>query len=161
MMQPNDKKERFSLAYIAAVAAHAGFDLVEPKVDRDSIDGTLISHFGRRPRIDFQAKATARGLLGDDLLKFPLSVKNYDDLRIEVIVPRMLVVVVLPNSEDAWLTQSEEKMVLRHCGYWATLADEPETNNRSTVTIEIPRSQRFDSATLTTLMMRASSGRLT
>lgn len=42
-MHPNTQKERFSLAYIAAVAAKAGFDLVEPPVDTDSIDGALIS----------------------------------------------------------------------------------------------------------------------
>lgn len=39
MMHSNDKKTRFSLAYINAVEACAGFDVVEPKVDIDSVDG--------------------------------------------------------------------------------------------------------------------------
>lgn len=55
-MHPNDKKERFSLAYIAAVAAHAGFHVATPELDRDSIDGILVCDDGKRPRIEFQAK---------------------------------------------------------------------------------------------------------
>ena len=55
-MHPNDKKERFSLAYIAAVAAHAGFHVATPELDRDSIDGILVCGDGKRPRIEFQAK---------------------------------------------------------------------------------------------------------
>lgn len=62
-MQSSDKKARFSIAYIGAVAAHAGYQVVEPPVDDDSIDGTIIGKEGRRPRIDFQAKATARDIL--------------------------------------------------------------------------------------------------
>lgn len=34
-MHPNDRKARFSLAYINAVASCAGFDVVEPTVDID------------------------------------------------------------------------------------------------------------------------------
>ncbi len=99
-MDLNHKKERFSLAYISAVAARTGFDLVEPRVDVDSIDGTLISHTGRRPRIEFQAKATARDVVGAEAVTFPLPVKNYDDLRAEVIIPRLLILVVLPEREE-------------------------------------------------------------
>jgi len=58
-MDLNAMKERFSLAYIGAVASQAGYYIVEPRVDQDSVDGTLMGDIGRRPRIDFQAKATA------------------------------------------------------------------------------------------------------
>ena len=157
-MDLNHRKERFSLAYISAVAARAGFDLVEPRVDVDSIDGTLISHTGRRPRIEFQAKATARDVVGAEAITFPLSVKNYDELRAEVIIPRLLILVVLPEREEDWLTHSEDSLILRHCGYWLSLAGEPERGNTTTVTVKIPRHQRFDPIALDALMHKANQG---
>ncbi len=159
-MHPNDKKERFSMAYIAAVAAHAGFHVARPELDRDSIDGILIADAGRRPRIEFQAKATARGIIGDETLAFPLSVKNYDDLRADVLIPRLLIVVVLPANEDDWLEHSEEELRLRHCGYWTSLASAPERENTTTVTVQIPRHQRFDSDAVQALMAKAPHGAL-
>jgi len=36
-------------------------------------------------------------------------------------VPRILVVVTVPAVAQEWLSQSEEEMVLRHCGYWISL----------------------------------------
>ena len=65
MMDQNEQKARFSLSYIEAVASQAGFQVVETRVDRDSVDGVLIADFGRRPRIEFQAKATARDVIGE------------------------------------------------------------------------------------------------
>ena len=41
-MDLNTRKERFSLAYINAVAAQAGYQVVEPPVDRDSVDGVTL-----------------------------------------------------------------------------------------------------------------------
>lgn len=155
-MDLNRKKERISLAYISAIAARAGFDLVEPRVDTDSIDGILISQAGRRPRIEFQAKATARAVVGAGAITFPLPVKNYDELRADVIIPRLLILVVLPQREEDWLTHSEDALILRHCGYWLSLAGEPEREKTTTVTVKIPRDQRFDPEALQVLMNQAS-----
>ena len=159
-MHSNDKKARFSLAYINAVAACAGFDVVEPKVDIDSVDGALLAHYGRRPRLEFQAKATARDVVGDEFVTFPLPMKNYDDLRMDVIVPRLLILVVLPEHEADWLSHSEDELILRHCGYWHSLAGEPERENTKTVTVHLPREQRFNPEALHTLMNQANRGAL-
>ena len=88
-----------SLSYIHAVAARAGFELMEPRIDIDSVDGLLKSTTGRRPQIDFQAKATSQPLLHAQTLIFPLPIKNYNDLRAETINPRILIVVALPMDE--------------------------------------------------------------
>lgn len=158
-MDENDRKERFSLAYISAVAAHAGYLVVESRpVDKDSIDGHIEWDEERRPRIEFQAKSTSRGVVRRDELVFPLSVKNYNDLRVPGIVPRILIVVVLPTSDGAWLEHSEEEPRVRHCGYWASLMGQPDTTNRRTVSVRIPRSQVFDTVQLQELMSRANRG---
>jgi hypothetical protein len=62
-MDENDRKERFSLAYISAVAAHAGFLVTEPDgPDKISIDGLIMSDEDRQPIVAFQAKATTRNV---------------------------------------------------------------------------------------------------
>ena len=153
-MDLNTQKSRFSLAHIEAVAARAGFQVEEVIVDRDSVDGTLKADFGRRPRIEFQAKATAREVVRSDYIHFPLPVKNYDDLRLEAINPRILIVAVLPPQIQDWVNQTNEELCLRHCSYWVSLAGEPATSNQNTVTVRLPLDNVFDSTQLADLMQR-------
>ena len=55
-MNPNLHMEQRSLVVIRAVAAD------------DSVDGVLRADFGRRPRIEFQAKSTSRDIRKGDSL---------------------------------------------------------------------------------------------
>src|SRR5688500_12997808 len=143
-MDENDRKERFSLAYISAVAAHAGFLVTEPDgPDKVSIDGLIMSDEERQPIVAFQAKATTQNVGRGTDIRFPLPVKNYNDLRANVLWPRFLIVVFLPADEVEWLAHSEEELRMRHCGYWVSLAGQPDTTNRRTVSVRIPRSQVF------------------
>lgn len=159
MMDLNDRKERFSLAYISAVAAHAGYKFLESGLpDKDSIDGYLIAQKGRRPIIGFQAKATGRDVLVETHVAYPLSLKNYDDLRADTQAPRLLIVVVLPESEADWIAQTEDELRLRGCGYWISLAGRSESDTTTTVTVHLPRTQVFSSEQLRALMARADEG---
>lgn len=74
------RKEQLSMAYIRAVAACAGFQVVRPEVDDDSVDGIIMADFGRRPRLEIQAKATSQDMSSGDHIRFPLKVKNYNEL---------------------------------------------------------------------------------
>ena len=74
----NDRKERFSLAYIGAVAAHAGYQAVEGRaIDKDSVDGHFESNEGQRPRIEFQAKSITQS---EDLRRIMRPVPQAEDL---------------------------------------------------------------------------------
>jgi hypothetical protein len=158
-MEENDRKERFSLAYISAVAAHAGFQVVEGRaIDKDSVDGHFEGSEGLRPRIEFQAKSTSRDVLRTDALVFRLSIKNYDDLRVRARIPRLLIVILLPTDDEEWLDHSEDELRMRHCGYWLSLAGMPPTTNTSMVSVNIPRAQVFDTPQLRALMGRADRG---
>ena len=151
-MDLNTQKSRFFLSYIEAVASHAGFQVEEVRVDFDSVDGTLKADFGKRPRIEFQAKATARDVVRESNVHFPLSVKNYDDLRLEAINPRILIVLVMPESIDEWINQSDEELCLRYCAYWVSLNGRPASSNQDTITVYLPLVNVFDSAQLTRMM---------
>ena len=81
-MDLNTKKERFSLAYINAVATYANSEVLEPKVDRSSVDG-ILKRATMEEIIGFQAKATSRDVVWADgrHLRFPPPIRDYDNLR--------------------------------------------------------------------------------
>lgn len=157
-MDINAMKERFSFAYIEAVASQAGYQIVEPRVDRDSVDGFLKGDSGRRPRIEFQAKATSQDVLRDDHISFPLPVNNYDDLRADTRMPRILIVLRMPEETSEWLNQTGDELCLRHCAYWLSLGGQPDVRNTTRVTVHIPLTNMFSSEQLTDLMNRAERG---
>ncbi len=161
MMDISQRKEQFSYAYIRAVASVAGFSVSTPEVDDDSVDAILagrsVDGIPCRPRIELQLKCTSGDVLRDDKVIYLLKRKNYDELRItDILVPRILIVVHVPASEEEWLRQTEDELTMRRCGYWASLCDEPETTNPTKVTVYLPRANVFDVAGLRGLMGRAS-----
>ena len=71
-MTPEQRMEQFSFAYVRAVASHAGCAVTDNLYpDISSRDGSISADWGRRPQIDFQAKATSQDVLGDGPFGFP------------------------------------------------------------------------------------------
>lgn len=158
------QKEQFSRAYVQAVAAVAGCSWSEPSVDDDSVDLTLstsgaFSTF-RSPKLDVQLKCHADVQPTADFT-FALKLKNYDDLRDDtVLVPRILVVVIVPDDVPDWLVHAEPEMIVRRCGYWMSLRGMPATTNTTSVTVTISRSQWFCPTELEAMMQRIGNGGL-
>ena len=127
-MTLNEQKQQLSVAYVHAVAAHAGYTCQVQVVDEDSVD-VLIAATGyvhdravlRSPRLEVQLKATSSLRLGAKHLVFPLKLKNYEDLRVTSLIPRLLLVLLLPENPAEWIEMSEECMISRRCAYWASL----------------------------------------
>ena len=162
-MDLNAQKEQFSRAYVLAVAAVAGYATYTPSVDDDSIDLGIARRGGggtvRSPRLEMQLKCTAAFTGPSPILRFPLSRKNHDDLRdIQLLVPRILTVVLVPDDPGDWLAQSDQEMAMRRCGYWLSVRGMPDTDNAISVTVEIPRAQRFSVDSLRRMMDRISQG---
>ena len=157
-MTPNMQMEQLSLAYVRAIAAQGGYQVGRPEPDVDSVDGVLLSTVGRRPRIDFQAKATSQSLGRSDVIHFPLPAKNYEDLRADTLTPRLLIVLLLPRDNSDWLAQTTTELCLRHCAYWLSIAEHPARSNKHTVTVDIPTANIFDKAQLDGLMGKANTG---
>jgi len=148
---------------VRAVASVAGCAVERPEVDRDSVDLTLRGYDTSGPvlfpRLDLQLKCMGRETFRDDEIRFPLKLKNYDDLRKDnVLVPRILVVVLVPRDTEEWLAQSEEEMLVRHCAYWRSLRGLPDTSNDFSVTLGIPRGNVFDVPELGQMMKKISAG---
>ncbi len=156
-MTPNIRMEQLSLTYIRAVAAQAGFQVSRPEVDL-GIDGYLLSDFNRRPQIGFQAKATAQEILQNGVIRFPLPIKNYNDLRADSSNPLILIVLLMPEDDTRWAVQSSTELCLHHCAYWLSLEGMPVSDNTSSVTIQIPEANIFSVDQLTDLMYKAGLG---
>ncbi|HEY7422650.1 MAG TPA: DUF4365 domain-containing protein [Gemmataceae bacterium] len=151
-MTKEQQKEQFSIAYVRAVAAAAGVNIYRPEVDADSLDigfavRSIIGRL-RPPRLEAQLKCTTENGDGAANLRFELKIKNYNELRGAHLVPRVLIVVVVPKRPQDWLSQDHESLALHHCGYWLSLRDMPEMTNRKSVIVRIPRTQIFTVAAL-------------
>lgn len=160
-MDPNIQKEEFSYAYIQAVASAAGyaFQRTTTPLDNLGIDVT-ITGIGERtitgfPQLYLQVKSTSLNLLEERFLKYPLRVKNYEELRQpNQYPPLILVVVLLPENVEEWLEQSEAELCQKSSAYWISLEGEEPTENRQTVTVYLPRKNLFGIGALKSLMQR-------
>lgn len=158
------RKEQFSLAFIHAIASVAGFDTTIGRADDDSIDIGIRANrsFGakrRAPRLDIQAKCTALDDRCGDTVVHDLPMKNYDDLRDpEVYVPRILVVVTVPEDVAEWLHESPAETAMRRCAFWTSLRGAPEVTNAEKRRVQIPRKQMFTVDALTAIMHRIGNG---
>jgi len=166
MLSANDVKEQLSVAYVQAVAARAGFSVERVLVDRDSVDlkvcgrgwmggGATLSS----PELGIQLKATSRPVDlagGTERFSFALSRKNYNDLVRATLVPRILVVVVMPESEAEWLTLTPEALTLRRCAYWKSLRGAAPTENGTGQAVHLSRARSFTHESLRELLGKVS-----
>lgn len=162
-MTLDDQKEQFSFAYVRAVAAVAQIAVSEPTVDDDSVDLLFQRRGGggivRSPRVEAQVKCTGAASVTAAHVAFPLKIKNYDELRpTDVLVPRILIVVTVPDNLGDWLNHSEQELAMRRCGYWLSLRGEPATTNTTSVTVQLARANQFTVAELGGLMQRIGNG---
>lgn len=162
-MDLQKQKEQFQFAYIAALSAHAGLNRGQFDVDDDSVDLTLqgkgFNGVIRNPQIQLQLKCSSRDLVADGMIKFQLSKKNYDDLRgHNVVAPRYLVVLMVPQEPAKWILHRDDCMALHHLCFWTSLRDAPISHNVASVTVHIPLSQRLTTDVLRDMMKAASRG---
>src|SRR5260370_10899455 len=165
MMHPDMEKEQFSRAYVQAVAACARLAWSNRSVDDDSRDVLLHQSGGggvvRSPCVALQLKCAAAQSPTEDVFSVSIKLKNYDDLRDPaVLVPRILVVVLVPDDVGDWLRHSEAEMALRRCGYWLSLRGLLASGNETSQTVRIPRAQTFTVQSLQAIMQRIGAGGL-
>ena len=162
LLTESDKKEALSRVYAKALATQAGYSTSVPDLDRDSIDLQIHAGGPRRPTLGLQLKATTQlreNRDGDLPLRLPI--KNYSDLRLETVNPRLLVVLELPEDESQWMTVTGEELVLRRRAYWLSLQNGHEdVMGQRTVTVYIPKDQVLNVITLQEIMELTRRGEI-
>jgi len=159
----NSRQEQFSIAYIRSIASVAGYAVDETRVDVDSVDCTIVQpgdsdEFPEIEGLRVQAKCTYAHRPKSGSIRFPLSIKNYNDLRRECMNPRILVIVHVPQQIGNWLRHWNDSMSLYHCAYWLSLRGQPPVPNSTNVTVTIPTSQVFTVDALVAMMDGLAEG---
>jgi hypothetical protein len=164
LLTRNQQQESLSRAYIQAIAARAGMTVSVPSPDA-GIDMSVhdVIAVGRQRiesgfRIDIQAKSTTLARLNPTEVRYDLEVAAYETLRYPAGCPRLLVVLVLPDDEARWLSQSEEELVVRRAAYWLSLRGFPPTKNRRSSRVSIPRGNLFTAGAVQAMITRMKSG---
>jgi len=159
------RQEHIAGAYIRAVCAALGCSVSVPETDDDKIDFTVSSRLrGRastKPKIDIQSKCE----LVEDALKrseysYQIDKSLYDSLRDPlVVVPRILVLTLVPRNSESWLKQSHDSMQLHHCSYWVSLKGAPALpDGQTSKSIRLKSTNLFCEPSLHDMMKCVANG---
>lgn len=151
-------EEDLSISYLRAVAAQAQvvFDLKHRDVNsKDAeLSKTIETKDGPFPAdLHVQLKSTYSSYvdLGAEI-SYPLKIKNYNDLRRKTTTPIILCLLILPQDKTAWVTQTPDELILRHCMYWISLKGYPDTQNEDTISIKIPKTNILNKESLCNIL---------
>lgn len=165
----NHQKERYSLAYITAIIAKAGYNSSVPEKDYGA--DVSASEIGERNKptsgkrlyqtgfsIDFQLKASKIWELQEGKIIYDLEVNNYNDLcnrSEEGATPLALALLCLPRKGNFHPHNDHGSLRIKKAMYWyAPFLSSQPTRNTSSVRIEIPTSQILTPIALQTLMKK-------
>ena len=159
--------ESLSRAYVRAIAGRAGLNLAIREYDY-GVDGSFDEVVVRQNRrvesgfsLSFQLKASTQWQLDSTQVIYDLEVKTYNDLilrrSIRAATPCILILLALPADSAQWLICEESELRLQGTCYWEYLSGIP-SENRASVRIRIPRSQRLTPESLLTLMENVKTG---
>jgi len=138
------QQEQISLAYVSAVATHAGCTIAAWNVDKDGVDITLKRN---HITVDLQMKCTYSATLLSDgqTYSFSLDVPTYNKLRdSHRSSAGFLGLIVVERDLDDWLVHSHEDLLMRCSGYWARIQDLPDPGDVDSKSVHLPMSQRID-----------------
>jgi hypothetical protein len=164
MLTRNLIEAELSLAYVQAVAAVVTFSVDVPHNDMDSVDATvsgkgLIASDSiiSSPRIELQLKASKNIHPNENgEIPFDLSIKNFNELRANTMVPRLLVLMSLPDDQSEWLIHNPDSLVLQKCCYYLNLKGLLDSYNGSNQRVYVPISNVLTPEALKNLMIKAS-----
>ncbi|MEV6711891.1 DUF4365 domain-containing protein [Lentzea sp. NPDC051208] len=162
-LHPNHCKEQISIAYAHAVVTAARCKLDHIKIDNNSVDAVVMQEAEHElldgVELDIQLKCTAqRDRVRDDHVAWPLEQTNHNQLASERRYNKaILVVMVVPERVEEWVTQSEDSLQLVRCAYWVGMTGQPLTDNQSK-TVRLPKSNVFNVEQLLGILQRVADG---
>ena len=137
-MPTNFIMEQLSWAYVRTVVYRAGWQVQPIEVDYRGIDGTIAAPVSGINKVDFQLKSTTDYTVRNDNIVYDLRVENYNQLVAEDGMPKILILFLMPNDPDEWLSCSVDELCLRKSAYWASLMGKPRSTNSTTARVEVP-----------------------
>jgi len=154
-------------AYVHAVTSRAGLAYVElnQKIDYMKIDSEIIGRYERGngtvnsiPKVWLQHKSSFNSRFIGDNIHFNLDVPTFNVLSSKDHDLILLLVLILPENRDQWLSHTVDYLISRKCAYWCSLIDYPERPDpgQGDFTIKIPIQNVFSPTQITQIMERLS-----
>lgn len=158
-------KEQFQIGYLRAVAAAAGCVVAGvPEVDEG--EDIILTHRSARHQngdktayLGVQLKATSQFIDSTlDYVESNMRWDRYDVFRsLNPSIPRIVIIMSLPENQADWITASHGFLAVRHCSYWVNLAGAPERRGERPK-FRAPKTNVFDDAALCGIMERVGHG---
>jgi len=129
-----NRQGAFGEAYVRLVAQAAGFVIGNFSQDSGhkvdwTIAGAGADYTTRDPRLEVQVKSSDRPRLASGDCSYDVDRSLYDWARKsqnQLFVPRIIVLVRVPDDAANWMAQADDELTARHCAYWVCLRDKPE-----------------------------------
>lgn len=152
-------------AFIYALACAAGFTVGRQHLDVHGVDWQIASAGPRGslrdPRIEVQVKTWSRAGESTSTWTGRLRTLHFNGLAgTGFMIPRFLVVVIVPEDAGAYVRADPAAMTLSHAAYWLSLADQPpvDTDEHETVQVQVPKQNLLTAETLTALVHGEQEG---
>jgi hypothetical protein len=164
LLTRNHRQEALCRAYVQAVAALAGVATSVPTPDYGvdlsirQIEQRGGKHRDGRLQLDLQLRSTTLASVVEQGIRYDLDVATYEFLRELTTIRCILVVLVLPDDEALWLSQSADELILRRCAYWLSLRGAAATSVASRIRVTLPHEQVFSPTALRGMLERLKQG---
>jgi hypothetical protein len=132
----NRQQGFFGEQLVATLAAAGGLSISDPRLDL-GFDVNLESPEGEIARLQVKTTRQQLTISGDDL-RYDLEVEAYNRLRKTYSFPTYLVVVEVPDHRHNWVSCADDAFKVRRRAHYASLLDEPETTNTSSIAVSLP-----------------------
>ncbi|MGW1105528.1 DUF4365 domain-containing protein [Streptomyces sp. NPDC002540] len=144
------RQGRYGEVFFQAIVTAAGMTAQKLQEDDYMMD-FFVGHPGplaglvKNPMIGVQVKCSRKARMTSSTVNHGLKAKYYNELAkpaSEFALPTFLVVVLVPDDNDAWMNASEERLALHRAAYWTCLHDAPQRSDLhddSQVTVSVPR----------------------
>lgn len=155
----SDLKELFQTSLIGAIAAAAGCNVGETKID-NGVDVDLYHEITGEEEVPLrvQLKAVTNGW---NASRTEISAKlrdiRYERMRKAWSLPHILVIMDLPTDPAQWMWSRHPYTALRHCAYWVSLEGQPARTGKK-ITVSAPATNVFDDVALCEIMARLRAG---
>ncbi len=164
-MTSTNYQEDIHISYISALCAAADISYDTQRHDDDSTDGIIKKRINNSDgsfydaQLRIQLKSTSSSSQyseTNDTITYKLKANNYNDLCTPATTPIILGLLILPEERSEWVQWSPEELLIKGKMYWLDLSTNKTTENNSTVSVKIPKTNVVNQAFLLKALTKIS-----
>lgn len=153
--------EQFQAGIVHAIASSIGASISEVRPDTGRVDWNIMDNRFPGLVIQIQGKTSQDSIPENSAWTYDLDVETYNELArpMDSNCVRILVVHYIPPSARDWISHDEAEYKLRNMGYWAWMTGAPPSQNATSKSVQLKKSDVFGPDTLRLLFSSLQEGR--